>query len=66
MWEFLSGLDPFLQWCALWLAWPVLGTAHALLFKIPDRIMRTIRVCAKGWPPEHLDADGDWKPGTEN
>jgi len=23
---------------------------------------RTIMVCIRGWPPSHLDADGDWKP----
>lgn len=23
---------------------------------------RCIMVTARGWPPPHLDADGDWKP----
>lgn len=26
------------------------------------RTYRVILVLARGWPPEHLDADGDWKP----
>ena len=32
------------------------------LFVLPNRALRTIKVCSKGWPPAHLDADGDWKP----
>lgn len=23
--------------------------------------MRTLMIRKHGWPPEHLDADGDWK-----
>lgn len=26
------------------------------------RTYRVIMVSARGWPPVHLDADGDWKP----
>lgn len=26
---------------------------------------RVVMVCARGWPPSHLDADGDWKPETK-
>ena len=26
-----------------------------------NRLMRTIKVAIRGWPPSHLDADGDWK-----
>jgi hypothetical protein len=26
------------------------------------RTFRLIVVLLKGWPPSHLDADGDWKP----
>lgn len=33
-----------------------------VLFVLPNRILRTIKVCNQGWPPSHLDADGDWKP----
>jgi len=31
--------------------------------QITHRILRTILVVARGWPPPHLDADGDWKVG---
>lgn len=25
-------------------------------------LLRTIKVAIRGWPPAHLDADGDFKP----
>lgn len=28
------------------------------------RLLRSINVVFRGWPPPHLDADGDWKPKT--
>lgn len=35
-----------------------------------NRVLRMIMVTLRGWPPEHLDADGDWneyedEPDTE-
>lgn len=27
-----------------------------------SRFYRMIMVLCRGWPPDHLDADGDWKP----
>ncbi len=29
------------------------------------RGLRTINVATRGWPPAHLDADGDWKPAPD-
>lgn len=29
------------------------------------RFYRLIMVSIRGWPPMHLDADGDWKPEPE-
>lgn len=29
------------------------------------RFVRTIKVLCRGWPPSHLDADGDWKSQAE-
>lgn len=60
-----AGEHWFLAWCALWLAWPVVVIAGALVnwpFRLMNRVLRTIKVAARGWPPSHLDADGDWKP----
>lgn len=30
--------------------------------RIWSRFMRMLMVRKHGWPPIHLDADGDWKP----
>lgn len=30
--------------------------------RIGSRGFRSINILARGWPPAHLDADGDWKP----
>jgi hypothetical protein len=45
----------FLAYCALTLGARVVG-----------RTYRTIMVCVRGWPPAHLDADGDWKEGGDD
>lgn len=58
----------FLAWCALWLGWGLIALAIAafdISFKLLNRILRTIKVCVRGWPPPHLDADGDWKVEPE-
>ena len=51
----------FLAWCALWLVWGVIWLATIML-RLCSRLLRTIMVSIRGWPPEHLDANGDWKP----
>jgi len=61
MWEFFSDY-PFIAWCALWLGWPAFQLAIVVCFRLPNRILRTIKVLVRGWPPEHLDADGDFQP----
>lgn len=58
----------FLAWCALWLVWGFIALAMAAFdvsFRLLNRILRTIKVCVRGWPPAHLDADGDFKPTTK-
>ena len=63
-----AGEHWFLTWCALWLVWGVFWLPVALaslIFRLLNRILRTINVAIRGWPPEHLDADGDWKPLPE-
>jgi len=61
MWTYLDN-NWFIAWCALWLGWPAFGIIKLLVFSLPNRILRTIKVSIRGWTPEHLDADGDWKP----
>jgi hypothetical protein len=36
--------------------------AYRLVFLCWNRLMRHLNVRRAGWPPAHLDADGDWKP----
>jgi hypothetical protein len=43
---------PILTFCLIYIA-----------AQITHRILRTLLVIARGWPPPHLDADGDWKVG---
>lgn len=59
-WDFFHA-HPFIAWCALWLGWAVLFFAE-IIYRILNRILRTIKVVVRGWPPEHLDADGDFRP----
>ena len=40
----------------------VLGGTMELLLKLLGRFLRATMVVFRGWPPAHLDADGDWKP----
>lgn len=44
-------------WLTFFLAWLLVD----LLMKVIGRGYRTIMVSVRGWPPAHLDADGDWK-----
>ena len=56
--------------------WPFIGMMILLngaafftvngLIRIWIRFMRMIMVLKRGWPPNHLDADGDWKPERED
>lgn len=62
----------FLAWCALWLVWGViwlvvvvLSLSQRLVLIAISRLYRTIMVAARGWPPAHLDADGDWRPAPK-
>lgn len=35
-------------------------------FRLLNRLFRHLNVRARGWPPAHLDADGDWKPEPDS
>ena len=48
--------------------WPVALVAIWLILlpvKLITRTYRFIMVLCRGWPPEHLDADGDHKPAPK-
>lgn len=35
---------------------------HVVLFCLPNRMLRSRNIRKSGWPPEHCDADGDFRP----
>lgn len=37
-------------------------TVKHLTFVLPLRRLRAENIAKHGWPPPHLDADGDWRP----
>lgn len=56
-------------WMAFWLAFWALVLGYSLLrivlvlpVRLAVRVLRAIKVLLRGWPPAHLDADGDWRP----
>ena len=57
IYEFMSGSP----WLTFFLAWVVAGMAFTLVFRIWNRSMRVITMWKNGYPPEHCDADGDFK-----
>lgn len=64
MWDFFDQ-HWFLAWCALWGVWPAAYVALILIgtvFRMWNRLMRAVNVAVRGWPPAHLDADGDILP----
>lgn len=60
MWDFFNNY-PFIAWCCAWLLWGFVPLVQSLLFTI-RRILRYINISIRGWPPAHLDANGDFKP----
>ena len=53
-------------WLGFWLAFWALVFAYQLAFavlvRLPNRLIRHAAIRKRGWPPAHLDADGDFKP----
>jgi len=45
-----------------WLAAALLEDFLNIFRSLVVRLYRVIMVALRGWPPAHLDADGDWKP----
>lgn len=39
----------------------VVGILYAVLFRLPNRLIRHLNIRKAGWPPPHVDADGDFK-----
>lgn len=50
---------PFVTFFMVWVIAQTILTIYS-------RSMRAVMVSKNGWPPEHLDADGDWKPEKDD
>jgi len=53
----------FLFWCALWLWFPLMVCWVSIVnwvFNLAKLLFRSFNILVRGWPPEHLDADGDF------
>ncbi|MFH5927431.1 hypothetical protein [Roseomonas xinghualingensis] len=57
----IGALHGFIQFCLVMLA----GCVLRVILLVISRFYRVVMVTARGWPPDHLDADGDWKPEPE-
>lgn len=53
-WQFATGSP--------WLTFFLLIDILAAICFMWNRLFRHLNVRSAGWPPEHLDADGDFKP----
>jgi len=40
----------------------LIGVPVNFCLRVISRLIRSSNIKAKGWPPPHLDADGDFKP----
>ena len=59
----MRGFWPF---CGTWLlTGMILYFVVNGIIKLWVRFTRMIMVLFRGWPPPHLDADGDWKPNPK-
>lgn len=59
--EFLSD-SPFI---AFILICAVYYTIKHVTYTLPKCFIRHLNIRKAGWPPEHLDADGDFRPEKE-
>lgn len=59
LYEFV-GDSSFLTWCALWLGWGVVVLAITL-FEMPMRLVKAATIMLRGWPPTHVDANGNFR-----
>jgi len=46
----------FLAWCSLWLFWMIVPLVQ-LVAKLINRLLRSLNIWFRGWPPAHLDGD---------
>lgn len=49
-------------WVSFFLAWLMAWSFRIFCIYFINRPLRTMKVMKHGWPPSHLDADGDINP----
>lgn len=52
-------------WLSFFLLLILAQLVYVLFYKLPTMYLRSKNIKEKGWPPEHLDADGDFKKEKE-
>lgn len=69
IYDFMSD-SPVLSWCLAWtlsgLSWCLAWILSGLIFRIVNRFFRVINIWENGYPPEHCDADGDFREVKDN
>ena len=50
---------------AFMLIWLLLYFSVNFLLKLWVKLLRAVMVSLRGWPPTHLDADGDFKSASK-
>lgn len=60
----VSGFWPFVG--SLIMLYTVLFFVTNGILKISSRFLRFLNIAFRGWPPAHLDADGDWNSPKKN
>ncbi len=56
-------------WMTLFLGLSVMWTAERILawpFRLVNRWIRHRNIVAQGWPPLHVDGDGDFRPESKS
>ena len=48
-------------WLSFFLGCMLAQVIIYIFFTLPNRFIRHLNIRAKGWPPSHCDADGDFK-----
>lgn len=60
-----AGENPLLTFFLAVVLILLIETLVSSLHNIVSRLFRMTMVTIHGWPPSHLDADGDWKPEND-
>ena len=57
-----AGEHPWLTFFLACIGASVVIAPFRFLWSAWNRYLRSKNIAARGWPPAHLDADGDWQP----